>query len=204
MLAAPVRNRCKGKLVALMNPVMRPVSSTRTMTYSAVLSAAAVALALLIRFPLLPGAPFLLYEPSDVPLLLGAFLLGPAWTAGIALVTALLLGIFGTGGLIGTLSRFAGSAALGVTTALVYRRVGDRSWGGWLAVLCGLAAYCLVEVIVTIVLGPLFFGSMSVAMATILPVVLPFNLLKGAINIVLAMGLRIAVGGRWQGSKPDA
>ena len=47
------------------------------------LAAAAVVLANALHVPLLPAAPYLLYEPSDVPLLFSAFLLGPAWTAGV-------------------------------------------------------------------------------------------------------------------------
>ncbi|MBY6278231.1 MAG: ECF transporter S component, partial [Symbiobacterium thermophilum] len=46
----------------------------------------------------------------------------------------------------------------------------------------------------TLILGPLFFGDLQTALAMILPVVVPFNLLKGAINGAAALLVDGAVG----------
>ena len=48
------------------------------------LAALAVLLVALIHFPLIPAAPFLEYDPADVPILIGTFLYGP-W-AGLCLL----------------------------------------------------------------------------------------------------------------------
>lgn len=154
---------------------------------SAVLAAAAVVLALTVRFPLLPAAPFLLYEPSDIPLLLGAFLLGPTWAAGIAATVAVVLAAVGGGGVVGGVSRFSGSAALGCTAAFVYRAWRDQRRAAWLAISIGTAAYVVVEVLLTLILGPLFFGSFEAAAEAIVPLVIPFNILKGGLNGAVAL-----------------
>lgn len=159
----------------------------RQITTSGILSALAVVLALIVRFPLLPSAPFLMYEPSDVPLLLGAFRLSPLWVTGISAAVAVVMGLTGTGGIIGMVSRFVGSSALALTAAVVYRRLAGRSRSKLISVAAGIAVYTLAEIALTIILGPLFFGDVRMALAMILPVIIPFNLLKGTINGVAAL-----------------
>ena len=53
------------------------------------LAALAVLLVALIHFPLIPAAPFLEYDPADVPILIGTFLYGP-W-AGLGLAESVLV-----------------------------------------------------------------------------------------------------------------
>jgi len=159
----------------------------RRITTSGVLSALSVVLAIVVKFPLLPYAPFLIYEPSDVPLLLGAFRLSPLWVTGISAVVAVAMGLTGTGGPIGMISRFVGSAALALTASLVYRRLADYHRGKLVSVALGIVVYTVAEIALTVILGPLFFGDVHAALAMILPVVVPFNLLKGTINGVAAL-----------------
>ena len=62
---------------------MRNVSAnTRKLTTLAMLAALAIVLVALIHFPLVPAAPFLEYDPADIPIFIGTFLFGPA--AGLA------------------------------------------------------------------------------------------------------------------------
>jgi len=155
----------------------------------------AVVLAQSLRFPILPAAPFLLYEPSDVPLLLTGFLLGPGWAAGVAVCVAVTMSA-GGGGLIGAVSRLAGSAALGVTAAVVYRLLPERTYRVWLATATGVVAYVGIEVLITLALGPVFMGlTRELAVQMLLPVVLPFNLLKGSINGLVGIGVYRLLGG---------
>lgn len=171
------------------------LGATRPLTRSAVLAAFAVGLALTVRVPLLPAAPFLLYEPSDVPLLIGALMLGPAWAAGIAVVVAAVLGLVGGGGIIGALSRLVGSMALGVTAGWAYRHFSQLRHRGAISVSLGIGAYVVSEVLMSLLLGPLFLGSFQTAAAMILPVVLPFNLIKGVVNGVASLAVLRAVQG---------
>lgn len=170
-----------------MSAVPESAKVVRQVATSGVLSALAVVLALVIRFPLLPAAPYLIYEPSDVPLLLAAFRLSPLWVTGISAAVAVVMGLTGSGGLIGMTSRFVGSAALGLTAAVVYQRVAARGRGKVVSVVAGVVVYTLAEVALTLILGPLFFGDLQTALAMILPVVVPFNLIKGGLNGVAAL-----------------
>ena len=47
------------------------------MVQMAVLSAMSVLLVYLVHFPIFPAAPFLEYDPADIPILIGTFLFGP-------------------------------------------------------------------------------------------------------------------------------
>ncbi|MFO7275177.1 MAG: ECF transporter S component [Bacillota bacterium] len=169
------------------------VKVARQVATSGVLSALAVILALAVRFPLLPAAPYLIYEPSDVPLLLGAFRLSPWWVTAMSGAVAIVMALVGSGGLIGAVSRFVGSAALALTAAWVYRRLAGRPRSKLTGVVAGIVVYTLAEVALTFILGPLFFGDLRSALAVILPVVVPFNLLKGAINGMAALLVDSAV-----------
>jgi riboflavin transporter FmnP len=102
-------------------------------------------------------------------------------------VVALAMALVGSGGAIGAVSRFVGSAALALTAAVVYRRLAGRARSKLISVLTGVLVYTLAEVALTVILGPLFFGDMRMALAMILPVVVPFNLLKGGINGAAAL-----------------
>lgn len=53
---------------------MRNVSAnTRKLTTLAMLAALAIVLVALIHFPLVPAAPFLEYDPADIPIFIGTF-----------------------------------------------------------------------------------------------------------------------------------
>ena len=58
-------------------------ANTRKLTTLAMLAALAIVPVALIHFPLVPAAPFLEYDPADIPIFIGTFLFGPA--AGLAL-----------------------------------------------------------------------------------------------------------------------
>ena len=66
---------------------------TLKVTTLGMLAAVAIVLVAVIHLPILPAAPFLEYDPADIPILIGTFLYGP-WT-GLALtvVVSLLQGI---------------------------------------------------------------------------------------------------------------
>lgn len=55
----------------------------RKLAVMAMLVAVSVVLVYLVHFPIFPAAPFLEYDPADIPILIGAFAYGPL--AGILL-----------------------------------------------------------------------------------------------------------------------
>ena len=56
------------------------------------LAALAVLLVAFVHFPLIPAAPFLEYDPADVPILIGTFLYGPWAGLGLAGVVCIVQG----------------------------------------------------------------------------------------------------------------
>ena len=50
---------------------------TKRMVTLAMLAAIAIVLVAVVHFPLLPAAPFLEYDPADIPIFIGMFLFGP-------------------------------------------------------------------------------------------------------------------------------
>ena len=66
--------------------------TTKTLTSLGVLAAFSVVLMLAIRVPF-PPAPFLEYDPADVPILIGAFLFGPVGGLILTALVSLLQGL---------------------------------------------------------------------------------------------------------------
>lgn len=156
--------------------------STRRIAVYALLTALSMALSL-VSFPIFPAAPFLEYDPSGIIALLAGLVYGPA-----AAVTVGVLGFlphFFTNP-VGALINTVVILALTLPSALIVRRdnsrkalVGSLALGGGLAVIAAI----LLNLLIT----PLY-AKMTTAQvaAMIVPVLLPFNLLKFALDTVCA------------------
>ena len=171
--------------------------STKKLVRLAALSAIAVILMLLVRFPLLPAAPYLEYTPSDIPLLIACFLYGPLYGLSAILVTCLIQGfsVSSASGIIGTLMNFMTTSLLCLPAAVIYRRKKTTK-----SMVLGLAVGSIIMVslamVLNILLTPLYAPgvTMSAVVGMILPVLLPFNLLRVVINSTLTFALMKAVG----------
>jgi riboflavin transporter FmnP len=161
--------------------------SVLRLTQMGMLSAVAVVLILLVRIPLIPAAPYLVYDMADVPILLGGFLLGPlASLLILAVVSAIQAFFLGGNGIIGLIMHMASSGALVLIASLLYRRLGkgNRSLITSLIV-AGLVMIALM-IPLNLIFTPLLFGMpVSAVIKLILPVLLPFNLIKAVLNSVL-------------------
>ena len=159
---------------------------TRKMVLLAMLAAVAFMLVALIRIPVVL---FLSYEPKDVVITIGGFLLGPMASFVISLVVALVeMVTISTTGPIGCLMNLLSSACFACTAAFVYKK--KHSLGG--AVL-GLAIGSVVMVGVMLLwnylITPLYMTgtSRSDIAAMLIPVFLPFNALKAGFNSALTL-----------------
>ena len=65
-------------------------NKTRKLTTLAMLAALAIILVAFIHFPLIPAAPFLEYDPADIPILIGSFVYGPWVGLGLTAVVSIL------------------------------------------------------------------------------------------------------------------
>ncbi len=155
--------------------------SVKKLTVLAMLSALAYVMVALIRIPLL--VPFLKYEPKDVILAIGGFLYGPAAAFLSCTVVAFLeMVTISDTGWIGFAMNVLSSAAFACTAALIYRK--NHTIKGAIIGLCSsVVLMVLVMLAWNYVLTPLYMDTTREDVAAMLvPLFLPFNLIKGSLN----------------------
>lgn len=155
--------------------------STRRIAIYALFVALAMA-ASLIELPIFPAAPWLKYDPSGIVCLIAGFAFGP-YAAAIVSILGFLPHVFTSpwGALMGMLV----ALAISVPAALVYRRKRTRN-GAMTGMALGMAIALVVALVSNLLVTPLY-AHMTVAQvaAMIVPILLPFNLLKFAIHAVV-------------------
>lgn len=162
--------------------------TTQKLTISAMLAALSILLVAFIHFPLFPAAPFLEYDPADVPIIIGTLLFGP-WT-GLLLtaVTCVIQGITvsALSGPIGIFMHFCATGALVIVTGLL-RGSSPRMVRVGVSLVAGVVAMTGSMLLWNVIFTPIFMNTPREAvMEILLPVILPFNLIKAGVNAVLA------------------
>ena len=165
---------------------MKKPIDTKKMVLLAMLAAVAFLLVALIRIPVVL---FLKYEPKDVVITIGGFLLGPMASFIVSLVVALveMVSISDTGP-IGCLMNLLSSACFACTAAAVYKH--KRSLGGAvLGLVLGSVAMIVTMLLWNWLITPLYMTgtSRSQIAGMLLPVFLPFNALKAGFNSALTL-----------------
>lgn len=153
----------------------------------AMLVALSVVLVYFVHFPIFPAASFLEYDPADIPILIGAFALGPV--AGIILTVMdsaiQALTVSAQSGIYGFLMHVIATSALVVTASAIYRVRHTRA-GAVLGLVCGTLAMGVVMLVANHFITPYFMGVPTATVdAMLLPVILPFNLIKAGINSIV-------------------
>ena len=137
-----------------------------------------------VHFPILPFAPFLEFEVSDIPILISGFVFGPLSGLVIGVVSILLRALIMSppSGPYGLLMHIVAIGVFVLVASLIYKKFKTRKWG-LLALIIGGLAMTAVMIPANLIITPLFLGMpVEVVQAMILPILLPFNLLKMAIN----------------------
>ncbi|OZG62326.1 ECF-type riboflavin transporter, S component [Bifidobacterium eulemuris] len=135
-----------------------------------------------IEFPLIPGVQWLKYDPSGIVCLVAGFAFGPS-AAAIVSVLGFLPHVFTNPW--GTLMAVLVALCLSVPAALVYRgkRTRSRALVGILVgAVCALAAALVGNLLITPIYAHM---TMAQVAAMIVPILLPFNLVKFAIHAVV-------------------
>ena len=157
----------------------------KKLTVLAMLCAVAFVIVALVR---MPAVLFLNYEPKDVIIAFGGFLYGPVAALVISLVVSFLefLTISSTGW-IGMVMNFLSSAAFAGTAALVYRKKHTLT-GAVIGLVLGSLAMTVVMLVWNYALTPLYMDTPRADVAAMLvPVFLPFNLLKSGLNSAITI-----------------
>ena len=162
----------------------------RKMIVMAMLAAVALLLVSVIRIPVVPAAPFLKYEPKDVAITIGGFLMGPMAALIIsALVSLIEMVTISDTGMIGCIMNFLSTVSFACTAALIYKKSRTLK-GAIFGLLAGSVLMICVMLLWNWLITPLYMGGTREAVAAMLiPVFLPFNALKAGFNTALTLSL---------------
>ncbi len=155
--------------------------STRRIAVYALFVALSMAVSF-IEFPLIPGVPWLKYDPSGIVCLVAGFAYGPA-AAVLVSVLGFVPHVFADPW--GSLMAIAVALAMSVPAALVYRRLRTRR-GALIGIIAGAVVALAVAIIGNLLVTPIY-ADMTVEQvaAMIVPALLPFNLAKLAVHGVV-------------------
>ena len=153
----------------------------------AMLTAVSYLIVSLVRIPVVL---FLSYEPKDVIITVGGFLMGPMASFVISLVVSLLeMVTFSQTGPVGALMNLLSTCSFACTAALLYKRRHTLK-GAIFGLLAGSVFMVGVMILWNWLLTPLYMGYPREAVeALLLPAFLPFNLLKAGLNSALVLFL---------------
>ena len=158
----------------------------RRLTVMAMFTALAFAAVAFVRIPVML---WLSYEPKDVLLTIGAFLLGPIEGIVMTVVVALLeLVTISNTGLIGFVMNVFSSCLFVCTASIIYHR--KRTLGGaLLGLICGALLTTGGMILWNYLITPLYMANTTREQVAgmLIPLFLPFNLLKSALNATLTM-----------------
>ena len=167
---------------------MQQTDKIKKMVLMAMLAAMAYIAVALIR---IPAVLFLKYEPKDVVITIGGFLLGPIAAFAVSLVVSLVeMFTISETGIIGCIMNLISTCSFACVAALIYKK--QHSLKGAVAgLIAGSVAMIGVMLLWNWLVTPLYMvgTTRSQVAAMLLPVFLPFNAVKAGLNSALILGL---------------
>lgn len=159
--------------------------STRRIAVTALLCALSFILTF-VEIPIFPPAPWLTYDPSGIVAFVSALVFGPS-TGVVVTILPWVLKTFVTFNVYGHIMAILANVALVLPAAVIARRMGGvrgLALGSLVGAVISLAACILGNIVIT----PLYTAvSVADVIAMIVPILLPFNLLKIVINCVVTL-----------------
>lgn len=161
--------------------------TTKKITTIGTLSAMAMVVTLLIRFPIVPAVPFLAYEPKDVLIVIGGFIYGPMASFLMSVICSFLEIVFRGGTILDVLMNVISTCAFVCPAALFYQHMHTKK-GAIIGLLMGTIATTISMTIWNYIVTPVYFNMPREAVvAILLPGIVPFNLIKAGANAFLTM-----------------
>ena len=159
----------------------------KQMVMLALLAAIAYMMVTLIRIPVVM---FLKYEPKDVIITIGGFLFGPMASFVVSLLVSLIeMVTISETGPIGALMNLLSTCCFACTAALIYKRKRTIS-GAILALVVGSVFMTCAMLLWNWLITPIYMGYPRETVAAMLvPIFLPFNLLKAGLNSAFVLCL---------------
>jgi riboflavin transporter FmnP len=160
------------------------LTNAATLAYSGFFIALSILLASIYPIPMFTD--FYIYEPGDVPIILGSIYLGVGPGLLITAATAVIMAmVTGHGGPIGALMHFISTGILVTVISLFYRRSSTKRDYIIGAIVATLSS-TVVMVLWNLILTPIYLGvPRAVVLQLLWPAIIPFNLVKASINSTL-------------------
>ena len=161
-------------------------NTTKKLTTLAMLCAMAFVVMWFIRVPVVE---FLKYEPKDVIIVIGGFLFGPLAAVEVSVITSLAeMFLVSNTGPFGLVMNIISSVSFAAVAALVYQKKRSMS-GAVLGLITGIAVMAAMMMLWNYIVTPIYMvgTSRSDVAKMLVPVFLPFNLLKGGLNAAITM-----------------
>lgn len=164
-------------------------SKTKRLVNMGVLIALSVVLVYLIRFPLFPAAPFLEYDPADIPIIFAAFAFGPLAGFIVTVIASVIQGITvsAASGVIGIVMHIFATGSFVVVAGNIYKRHKSKK-SAVIALVAGVLTMTSTMVLWNIIFTPIFLGApLEAVLAMLVPIIIPFNLIKAGVNGVITL-----------------
>lgn len=156
--------------------------STARLAKLALLAAISCVLMLLIRIPF-PPAPFLVYDPADIPIYITTFAFGPVSGLIVTVVVSFIQAfVLGGDGVYGFVMHVLATGLFAIVAGSMYRHKKSKK-EAVVALIVGVIAMTAMMCVANYYITSMYMGvDRSVVAAMLVPVIIPFNLLKGGIN----------------------
>lgn len=160
----------------------------KTMVLIAILAAISFIL-MYFKIPLIPSAPFLTYDLSEVIAMLGAFILGPVQGVLIVVVKALLYFILGPkdGGWVGAIASLVSGLSLVLGSVFLIRKNLNLRNKILAVIISTIVLTITMSLLNYFVFLPLYGIGASEFSTLIATAVVPFNIIKGVLSTTIAI-----------------
>lgn len=162
------------------------ITQTRKIAITGLMIALAYVSLYIIRVPIIPSASFLRFDIKDVFIAIIGLLFGPLYAfAGAACVSFLQMFSVSEYGLIGLAMNILSVSAFTVPLAYIYNKT-DTNKGILIGLVIGCISMIIAMMLWNYLITPLYMGvTREVVKGMLLPIFLPFNIIKSSINAIV-------------------
>ena len=161
------------------------VWSTRQLVTMALMCAIGALLSF-VEFPLLPGVAWLKFDASNMPAMVAGFAYGPAGGVAVGIVTAIIHGLL-MADFTGAIMNILVVTCFVLPAALIYKKKRTFKFAV-IGLILSIIAGVIGSIIGNLILTPTWLGvPFEAVVAMIIPVLIPFNILKGLLNSVITL-----------------
>ena len=180
-------NNYEPRITPAAKPAAKPMTNTRTITSLAMLTALAY-IVMIISKALPQVSGFLQLDLKDTVICIGGFLFGPMAAAISSIVVATIeMFTYSDTGIIGCIMNMLATCAFCCTASFLYKKLHTKK-GAVISLACGVVVLTVVMLLWNYLITPVYMKIDRAVVAAMLPTVfLPFNVVKGGLNMALIL-----------------